>query len=367
MKKNSLILFGVSAVVAVVIAFYLASGRKAETEAATASRLFPGLEDALNSVTQVVIQDVEQTTTLNRDDQGWSVAEKSGYRANVSELRSQLIKLAQAEIQERKTANPELYSRLGVEPLDAEGAAGKKLDLTAPEGEWSLIVGSTAMRGGDSTYVRKPDEEQSYSVSGAITLDADPANWLDRDILDIATPRIQRVLIEHPDGGRIELVKSESGQPNFAVVNIPEGRELLSPSAGNSIAGALSALRLEDVIPETAFDSGDSSPVVATYETFDGVRATARVWEVSDDRYVAISIERDPELAPAVEAIASEEGNEADVGMDGEETKLVSESEVQELNAAVAGWVYSIPSYKFSNLTKKLDDLLKPLETNSDS
>lgn len=374
MKKNTLILLGVVAIAAVIAAAVLVSARKATTELDQSTRLFPELEGQLNDLTEVVIADADQSITLQRQEDGWQVKEKAGYRADVSTLRKQLVAIGQADIVETKTSNPELYSRLGVEGVEAEDSASKRIEMKAPGGgNWALIIGNTSFRGGQSTYVRKPDEEQSYSVSGAISLATEPSDWLDRDVLDIATPRIQHVTIQHPDGGSVELVKSEPGQPNFAVVNIPDGRALLSPSAGNSIAGALSGLRLEDVVPADEFEAGDAEPVVATYETFDGVRATATVWQVGDDRYVALNVERDPALVP--ETRVSEEAEEApalevaleetDSAEDGA-ASVVEQAEVDEMQQSVSGWVYQIPSYKYSNLTKTMEDLLKPVEPESE-
>ena len=37
-------------------------------------------------------------------------------------------------------------------------------------------------------------------------------------------------------------------------------------------------------------------------------------------------------------------------------------SEVDTLNAAFQGWSFVLPAYKSANMTKTMDDLLKPLE-----
>ena len=375
MQSKSLIGLTLAALVAASAALWLSVDRDAPNERASGEPLIPGLTEQLNEITEVRVEDAEEDSavTLVRMEQGWGVAERGGFPVELTDLRRQLIALGEATLAEAKTANPEHYAQLGVQDPQEEGATSKLITLALPDGPVSIIVGRSNFRGLTTTYVRRAGEAQSWAATGNIGMDATPQDWLRKDLIDIGSPQVRRVELIHPDGDRVELLKATRELPNHGVANLPEGRELLSPSAGNSIASALSALRLEDVLPASDFDPADQEPVLGVWETFDGLRIRTRAWQTGDDeRYVALTVEYDPELVvePASDedpAAADEESTEADSEAEAENSDAESAAaEATELQARLDGWVFRIPSYKYSNMTKRLDDLLKPLEAASE-
>ena len=79
----------------------------------------------------VVKANGETVATLERQPESWVVADKHGYTADAAKLRQALTALAEARILEQKTANAELYGRLGVEDVAAPEAAGISIAFDA--------------------------------------------------------------------------------------------------------------------------------------------------------------------------------------------------------------------------------------------
>lgn len=399
-------LLGLVTVAALAVAFWLSGLRSPGHLADEQDLLFPQLAqeaDAINRVT-LTAAGGEIIATLEKHEDRWTVAEKDGYDADDSAVRKLMIQLTDAEVLEPKTSDPDLYARLGVEDVSVEDAAGMLVTLEGGSESWSLIVGNTAPRA-SGTFVRKPTQDLSLLVGGDIAPSKTPGLWLDKAILDVTAQRVHRVLIRHADGETLEVIKGVRGQTDFVVPDVPEGRELQSPAAANSIGGTLSGMRLEDV---RAGDAVPTEVTVTEFQTFDGLVITARSWEEDELAMATFDVAFDEDLAQRFHAIPVEEQTEddssAEVGDDsqvtsdpgdgddavGDDSQVPSEpedgvdkqdivepepedpfadyrAEADLLQARVTGWLYEIPPYKYSNLNKRMDALLKALPEEADS
>ncbi|MDJ0654831.1 MAG: DUF4340 domain-containing protein, partial [Xanthomonadales bacterium] len=227
MTQKSLAGLAIAAVLAVILATWLTSQRQTPTETESGGALVEGLKDQVNSVTRMVINDGDDQVTLERSDVGWGIAERGGYPADISQLRRKLLALSDAELVEPKTSNPDNYATLGVSDVDADDDQNTLVTLEGLDRSVSVIIGKSAQTRG-ATYVRRSGEDQSWLAQGDLALEANASRWLAKDLIDVQQSRIKRVVIQHPDQGPLEIVKAVSTDPNFAVVAIPEGRELAS-------------------------------------------------------------------------------------------------------------------------------------------
>ena len=80
--------------------------------------------------------------------------------------------------------------------------------------------------GAPSYYVRAADSEQSWLVSGDLTLSDDSDSWLDKKILELPRERIRAVETLHPDMEEVFVARPSEEVEQFEVHNIPEGSEL---------------------------------------------------------------------------------------------------------------------------------------------
>lgn len=357
------------------------------TQAVKTEKLFPGLEDQVNEVTGLRIVKAGDTTVaeVQRADGDWVVTNKYDYPADLGTLRGLLLGLANAEIIEHKTANPELYDRIGVQDIGAEGATGTLVTVEAPDSPLSLIIGDTASSGSRQTYVRRPDDPQSLLVSGDLAPAQDVKQWLRQPILDIPAEQVQQVKIRHPDGDTLTLSRPDRETTNLQPDALPDGRELSYATVANPIGSALSSLRLEDVMPAGQLDPAKREPVVeAEYLTFDGLRVKATVFKVDGQRYLALAADFDPDqyerftmpeqtgetTSSETAAANSQAGNDNAPGdtpdnPDQEEKPPKADTvaaDAAALNLRLQQWVYVVTDYKYDNLGKRLADLLKPLE-----
>jgi hypothetical protein len=351
---SSRALIWLSAALAALIVLAIVGQRQTGPETFEAEAIFlPGLMEELDSVEGIEIAQGgnERVATLQRDESGWRVAEKNGYRADLTKVRHSLLGLAEARILERKTSNPELHSRLGVEDIEDGGATGLAVTLTGPATPITVVVGDTA--GEYRRYVRRAGEDQSYLIDRDPELGETATDWLDSEILNIEAARIREVTLTHPDGEVLRVSKASPEQTNFTVDAIPEGRALLYESVANVMGSVLQNLTLEDVQASAEIEDGYS---VTEFRTFDGLVLTARGIERDDgETWVSFAAEFDPELAAESAEAEDRDTEDGETG----EADIDPAAQAQQLNDRLAGWSYRIPGYKFEQLTRRMSDLLQ--------
>jgi len=395
MNQKTLIGLAGAAIVAIVAAMALNhSNRPSDETVEKSTWLAPSLRDHVNDVSKLVVTGAENKVlaTLERGANGWTLAQKSGYPVDTGKLRAFLLKLADARRLEQKTSNKDKYAVLGVEDIGAGDAKGIEVELGGLAQPLKLIVGNADPRGG--TYVRVADDAQSWLASGALAVDRTAADWLHKDLADIAATRVASVAITHADGSRVAISKNAEGDANYVLADVPKGREAGSEFAVNGLASALAGLRFDDVLPAAEAAPGDK-PLKARYATFDGLVVEVVAWEKDGKdlaQFVAsvdaaqadkgieaaqAKAKADYDAATAADA-AKKDGDKApadtpakpiavsDPAKDREERVAALDKQVAELNARFKGWTYVIPAYKYANINKSISDLLKPLEDKAD-
>ncbi len=312
---------------------------------------------------RVVQADNEVVATIERGEQGWVVAERDGHRADFERLRSNLQALAQARRVEKKTALPEFYSRLGVEGPDSPDTDGYLLELEYRDKHPAegYIVGRRA--GAGMAYVRTAGETQSWMVSADFDLSGRTRDWLDRDVINLASGEVRRVVLDRGAGDMLEIAKGDPGDINFTPLNIPEGRELEYGSVANSIAGALANVEANDVRPVAAVEELPRA-VLARYETFAGLELRLDVREEAPAPVAAedsVDDGDDPRYWAMFSAAALDPPEVAQAGDDAgsDEPAQQPEERAAELNARLGGWAYELPRYKSDQWFRTMDDLLK--------
>jgi|GEM_PF-371406 len=369
-------------VAALLVAAGLFAGRDdgSAAKAATGSdqQLFEGLFDRLEQAAQIEVQSTEGSFHVELEDGQWELVESGGYPVKLDSVRKVLIDLAELETVERKTDDPARYVEIGVQAVGAAPDAetqSKQITIRDAAGETlaALIVGKTRGGGrGNSFYVRKPEEDASWLVSGERpNLPDDGETWLDKKILEVQRTDVSAARITHADGEVVTLSK-EDADTNFSVHELPADRELKYDGIAGGVAGALQYLNFLGVMPAEEFEAPESQTSVANFWTKDGLRVTAQVWEKEEEVFAsfqaAYDLEGTPTLAlgplPAAETPEGEESLEEEGTIEAAATprpREEVEAEAAELNARLSPWIFKIPPYTKSNLAKRLDDLLKPL------
>jgi hypothetical protein len=315
----------------IALAAWVSSRHQAGEHSIAGTVVLPGLEGALNQVTQVRITKAGNVqATLNRGASDWVVGER-GYPADSGKLRQLLLDLASLQAVERKTRIPRNYPVLGVDDVTQPTATGARIDIIAPGKTWSLIVGHSM--DANDCYVRVVGSAQSLLASPLVVAEADPKLWLDPTVLDIAQNRLREIDEQPAKGPGFSVLRAKQAQSDFTVHGIPRGRELTGADAADSMGGALSSLTLTDVRKAAAPPAGTALSH-AVFKTFDGLEIDVSGYEDAKQHYIDVS--------------ARAAGKSAD-------------AQAQQINSRVQGWDYEIPGYRYDEIFQPLDALLKPL------
>lgn len=383
---NSKVLIGLAgaALLALIGAMFLAWQREPADEAAlTSGYALPGLWDRLNDVTGIVMTVAENKTavTLAHKDNGWTVREKGGYPADSVKVRELLLHLADAELVDAKTANEQRHPELGVEDIKTKDAKGVQVSLEGLDRATSLIIGNISGKS-DGTFVRKPEDKQSWLAKGAITVPRDPLDWLDKSLTDIRSERISGVALTRPGSKMLELFKSQSSDADYQIADLPKGLKINSAAEVNALASTLDSLNFTDVLPrQTANRPNDNSVLKGVYRTFDGLQIDVLAWQEQGRHYAQLNAEFDRKRAEAHIKAEHDAAKSASVSKqesagkgadktekaDAEKPKSAEpdpqqrlqqlETEADGLNKRLADWVFEIPSAKYGNINKSLADL----------
>jgi len=370
--KTILVLF-ILAAAAVYGVFQLQSQQQTEATAATEqARLYPQLAEKIDAVDQIRVVGAEDKplVELQRQDTGWVLASRHNYPLALDTLRELLNTLASAEIIETKTSNPERYTALNVEDVSAADAGGVRLDLEGSAEPISLIIGKNAERSFDQTYVRKAGTEQSLLVSGALSPAQEIQRWAEQPIVEIPAEQVQRVVIRHPDGEQLTVLKNSRADTNFKLFNLLEGRELSHDTVANPIGNALSNLRLEDLSTVELMNPNEADPIVAEYYLFDGRKIMVQTFQQNDKYYAHLRADFDAEQQQRFQPTEPEASTAEDTPGESTDEASTSEAPAQlaaSLDDKLKPWVFEISQYKHESMSKRLDDLLKPLPEAAES
>ena len=365
-----------------VAAFWATSTRSPESnEESPGKPLVEGLAKDVNDITSIRLVEAgdQAAVTLMKGEDRWTVAERDHFPADVQKVREYLLKLADAKLAEAKTSKPESHAKLGVEDVAGKEAKGVRVELEGLKTPVRFVVGNANTLGQSGTFVRRNDEAQAWLATGSLIPDRQVGNWLDKNIMDVQSSRIER--FELQKGGKtLAGAKTRPEDDKYTILDIPPGRELASKSDGHT--------------PDPV------SLVNATYRAFDGLVVTTTAWmegEAGQARFVAsldeekakAHIASAQETAKAAYATAKAEydakraefdkkkaedpkTSDADAPMEPAVPAAVADAvkdaaeqldklkqEVATINARCAGWDFRLPAYKFSSINKTMEDLLK--------
>ncbi len=370
MNNRALVI--VAALAAVLVVLALVGQNRAPGPSLSGSTLLPGLDAALNDVDEITLVrgGNETIASIRKSEQGWTVPAKGGYPADTAKIRDALLALSEARVVEEKTANPDFYDRLGVEPVESESSAGTAVTIRyGGETFPTVILGD--VEGTSQRYARRADEAQSLLIDRDPEFPRSAPQWLDTGILDLRSDRVREVAIEHADGESVRIFKDAPGETNYSVDPVPEGRELQYAGVANVTGNVLRELALEDVEP--AAEDGSEPSVTTRFHTFDGLVLTARGYQRGDESWLEFeaSVDTEPADGQGAEPASEDSAPVADASgdtADGDEQAGPGDAaadpaaEAETINATVAGWRYRIPSYKYEQMTRRIEDLLSDAE-----
>ncbi len=360
--------------------------------------LLPELSAQLDNIQKISIQTASDSFSLSKHGEQWGLDSHDDYPAASNKVNALLLGLAGLTRLEAGTANPELYSRIGVEPVTDTDAKSVLVSVASAEKPiTALLVGNSSVAKTDATqqeiYVREAEAKQSWRVMGKIPLQREALEWVEKEIADINTPNIQSVMIQPTDGEPIHIFKESADQAEFTVANLPE-KATAKTSDVTLLAGFLSNLNLDSVSKLDTVQLPEKADFIAVFKQFDGLTVQMTVKTAEDGKRYAVFMASAPEEAEISEA-AADSGDEtavtgdsttetataeADSTKDSEtaqdstadaatpaETKPSATEQAASLNQRWQGWAYVLPDWKLERIVlegKALYDLPEEEKTN---
>jgi Domain of unknown function (DUF4340) len=311
---------------------------------ATGVALFPGLLDRLNDVREVRITMPTGKLTVKAEDQGWSLAEKTGYPVDPVRVRDLALALANLQLIEAKTADPQRLGRLDLDEPGADAAGSRLVELLGGDGAplASAVVGKASPslygsgRGG--VYVRRAADNQAWLAAGELDLPADAMELIGSEVIDVPLDQVARVVLQPPGGPASTLSRPELAADFVMDATLPEGRKL-DPVKVESLAGALSGLTMTDVRPSSEITVAPDARRVR-FETFAGgaVDVTLAATGEGENAEQWLMLKATGKLGEAVETNPSDQSVQRARRLD--------------------GWAFKVPAYLADRLGVGLDQLL---------
>jgi hypothetical protein len=341
-RRNLAILAGIAlAMIALAVLALWQRARESEPHYVEES-FFPKLAQHVREIADIRISSKTGTfDVVFKPDAGWVVAQHSNYPASFERLRETVVGMAALQTIEPKTSRPDWLPLID---LDAPPKGnGVEISLLDEKGHVlaSMIAGKTLdigdASGAEGLFARKPNSNQAWLLRSVFEPKANPAQWLDKNVLDVDRARIREVDVDPAGGTSFAVVRTAPNVTDFQIANMPAGRQLAFDGAADGVAGAITEFQFDDVKPAKDIDFSDMSKTARVVtKTFDGLTVTALVTRLGQDYWATIS----------ADAMA---GN------------AMADKEAREIDGHVSGWAYKLPAYKGQLFMTTLDSLLKPV------
>lgn len=267
------------------------------TESGDGSPLVAGLQQKVNSVSELVITRRGLSLTLHKVGDTWRVKDKGDYPAKPESVRAVVLGIADMRKLEPKTSRPEMYAKIGVEEVDApatpspspsgeQTATSQAIQVTLKEAGGGVlgdvIIGNRkpAMNTSQAgVFARVKGQAESWLCRGNIEVPREALAWMDTKFANIDKARVQSVKVTPTEGAITEVVRGASSEP-FKLLNIPAGKELKEKGAPDGLGSILTQTTFSDVGTAESVDFGvsiaEASPRVIELKTFEGLTVTIK-------------------------------------------------------------------------------------------
>ncbi|MGQ0544988.1 MAG: DUF4340 domain-containing protein [Betaproteobacteria bacterium] len=226
--------------------------------------------------------------TVQRRDEGWSIAERGGFPADLARVREFVLKLAALKVGQSEPIGEKDRARLN---LDASGtrvelgnAEGKPLaQLTVGKRYWKREPDNPERTPADGRFVGLPAEPgQAYLVSDALTqASTRSADWIDRSSFKVE--KVKALAVRYPDGSGYRIERA-GDNADWRMDGLPPGTKVDTGRA-NAASYSLSLLELADVAPKDAADTGLDKPILVDATTLAGRAYAIKVGRLEGDNH----------------------------------------------------------------------------------
>ncbi|TMH70290.1 MAG: DUF4340 domain-containing protein [Betaproteobacteria bacterium] len=253
--------------------------RRPENVSALGKPLLKELKAA--DIAAIRIVEPKATLTIQRKDDGWVIAERRGFPADVAKVREFALKLIDLKVGQSEPIGDKDRARLNLD------ASGTQVELNAADGKalGRLTVGKKYFKRevenpdkapADGRFVALPAEAGTvYTISDPLAqASAKSADWIDRSSFQVEKVKTLEVrLPKEDDAWRIERAGDNA---DWKLAGAKPG-EKLDTSRANAASYSLSLLELADVAADDVKDTGLDKPALINATTLDGLAYEIKV------------------------------------------------------------------------------------------
>jgi hypothetical protein len=338
-RRRNLAILAALALISVLLAVWALNAEEREVAPRqTPQSFFPGLVSHVREITTIHVVSKKGTFDVEfKPYKGWVIPARNDYPASYQRLKETIVGFAALLTIEPKTARADWLHYVSLDnPPKGDGTLialrdDKGHDLAAMIVGKSVDIGDP--NGSIGVFVRRPDSGQSWLVKSPVEFKSDPADWIEKTVMDVDRARIAETDVDPVGSASYEARREKPSDPDFAVADLPAGRELADPGAADSVATAIASFTFDDARPAKDFDFGDAARLIS--HTFDGLTVTVETIKQGDDYW-------------AVLAADSAAG------------KPEAAREAREINEHTNGWAYKLPPAEGALFMTTIDSLLKP-------
>lgn len=279
-------------VVAFAGIYFLLSGQQSQPQGA--QPLFNDLAEKANSLDSIMVENFQGVIfSANQQNGNW-VSQVEGvdfpYPVDEAKLAALVSDLVEGKLIEAKTAKQENYPLLGISDIDSQDSMATLVSLKAGELEWKLLIGNKATSGNGS-YVRMPDEQQSWLIDKVLSPPTQQIDLLRQPILDITADDIQSVKRE---GTQQWMFSRVSDTDQFVLNSLPEGREVKYEGILSGFVNNLVGAKFEQIVAADEEVWADSTPsMVLQLTTQSQQEIKVEMVELNDSNYLRFVDESD--------------------------------------------------------------------------
>ncbi|MEX1312143.1 MAG: DUF4340 domain-containing protein [Candidatus Sulfomarinibacteraceae bacterium] len=304
--------------------------------------LLPNLNP--DDVAEITLSRGDETVTLHRADDGFTVSEVHGYPATNQSVNRVLRTLAELDLAKRVGTGDDLYRELGL-TADVDDMLEIALKGAGGDDMVRLRIGR-ALEGGQGGYLRRVDleDQPAYLSSSRITLNPNPDSYLDKEIVSVERESIER--IEGPD------YVFTRGDDGLELQGVPRGSKENASPAGR-VKNILGALRFDEVLLADADELRGLQPrQVLDVRLTDGSGYRLAVAERDDEHFLQIA---------GYHTVDRVEINrdESDEELEDKAAVLARADEISTFNRFHGSWVYKVSSTTAETLGLRKKDLIE--------
>lgn len=338
-RRRNLAVLAAIAVLTTLLALFAVHVENSESAPRYApTTFFPNLAYQLRNAARLHIESKKGAFDVTfTPGKGWVIPQHGNYPASLDQIRQTLVSLAALETIEPKTSRPDWMHYLDLDPPPRGNAVHLSVYDSGGNTLAALFIGKSEdigdPGGAIGLFVRKDGDPQSWLVNSPFAPQSDPADWLDKTVVDVDRARIQDVDVTPANGPSYSVSRVRPSDPDFTLSPISNGREIANVAAPDGVASSIANFTFADVAPAAKFDVSHATKLVT--KTFDGLTVTAQVVQQGADAWAVLSADAAP-------------GN------------LNTQKEARDINARAAGWAYKLPPDKAQQFLTTLESMLKP-------